>query len=86
MSSGMEVRENEIYTSEEVKHLLKISQSTFLRLVKKGVLRAAKVGGQYRILGKEILNLVSPKLEQKAARAYQLVRSRVKRQLERIGR
>jgi len=33
----VEVRENEIYTSEETKSLLKISQSTFLRLVKKRV-------------------------------------------------
>lgn len=55
----MEVRENEIYTPEEVKSLLKISRSTFLRLIKRGVLQAAKVGGQYRILGREILRLVS---------------------------
>ena len=82
----MEVREQEIYTSEETKSLLKISQSTFLRLVKKGVLRAYKVGGQYRILGREILHLVSPRLEQKAVVAYRKVRNGVKKQLERIGK
>ncbi len=80
----MEVRENEIYTSEETKSLLKISQSTFLRLIKKGILRAYKVGGQYRILGREILHLVSPQLERKAARAYRKVRNGVKRRLEKI--
>ena len=81
----MEVNEREIYTAEETKGLLKISQSTFLRLVKKGVLRAYKVGGQYRILGKEILHLVSPRLEEKAARAYRRVRNGVKRRLERVS-
>ena len=77
----MEVLENEIYTSEETKSLLKISQSTFLRLIKKGVLRAYKVGGQYRILGKEILHLVSPGLEEQAARAYRKVKNSVRRKL-----
>lgn len=79
-----EVRENEIYTSDEVESLLKISRSTFLRLIKKGILRAYKVGGQYRILGREILNLVSPKLEQRAVDAYRRVRNGMKRRLEAI--
>lgn len=56
----MEIKENEVYTSEEVKSILKISQSTFLRLIKKGILRAGKIGGQYRILGKELLRMVCP--------------------------
>jgi len=81
----MEVNEREIYTADETKSLLKISQSTFLRLVKRGVLRAYKVGGQYRILGKEILHLVSPRLEQKAATAYRRVRNGVKRRLEKVA-
>lgn len=81
----MEVNEKEIYTSEETKSLLKISQSTFLRLVKKGVLNAYKVGGQYRILGREILHLVSPSLEEKAAKAYRKVRNGVKRRLDKIN-
>ena len=81
----MEIRENEIYTSEETKALLKISQSTFLRLVKKGVLHAYKVGGQYRILGREILHLVSPDLEQKVTDAYLGVREKVKQRLEKIS-
>jgi excisionase family DNA binding protein len=81
----MEVNEREIYTAEETKGLLKISQSTFLRLVKRGVLRAYKVGGQYRILGREILHLVSPRLEQKAVGAYRRVRNGVKRRLEKVS-
>ncbi|MFC1517415.1 helix-turn-helix domain-containing protein [Candidatus Margulisiibacteriota bacterium] len=56
----MEIKENEVYTSEEVKSILKISQSTFLRLIKKGLLNASKIGGQYRILGKELLRAVCP--------------------------
>jgi excisionase family DNA binding protein len=57
----MEVLEKEIYTAEETKSLLKISRSTFLRLIKRGALQARKVGGQYRILGIEILRLVRPR-------------------------
>lgn len=58
----VEVAEKEIYTAEEAESLLKISRSTFLRLIKRGVLQARKVGGQYRILGEEILRLVKPQL------------------------
>jgi len=83
--TAMQIFENEIYTSEETKSLLKISQSTFLRLIKKGILRAYKVGGQYRILGREILHLVSPQLEEKATTAYRRVRNGVKRSLEKIN-
>ena len=56
----MEIRENEIYTPEEARELLKISASTMTRLIKRGLIRAAKVGRQHRILGKEILRMVSP--------------------------
>ncbi len=56
-----EVASREIYTAEEAESLLKISRSTFLRLIKRGALQARKVGGQYRILGEEILRLVQPK-------------------------
>ena len=59
----MEVQEKAIYTPEEVKTLLKISRSTFLRLIKKGVLQARKVGGQYRVLGVEILRVVRPRFK-----------------------
>lgn len=57
-----EVAAREIYTAEEAESLLKISRSTFLRLIKRGVLQARKVGGQYRVLGEEVLRLVRPVL------------------------
>ena len=55
-----QINENAVYTPEETQSLLKISRSTFMRLIKKGLIRANKVGGQYRILGKELLRLLLP--------------------------
>lgn len=69
-----EVKSNGIYTREEAQELLKISQSTMMRLIKKGLIRTAKVGKQYRIMGKEILRVVSPKLEDKVGKAYNKAR------------
>lgn len=66
----MEIKENEVYTAQEAQQLLKVSPSTTMRLIKKGIIRTAKVGKQYRILGKELLRLVSPKLEDKVGKAY----------------
>ena len=66
----MEIRENEVYTPEETQKILKISQSTMSRLIKQGLIRAAKVGKQYRILGKEILRMVSPKIEDGVGKFY----------------
>lgn len=71
-----EIKENAIYTTREVQDLLKISESTLKRLLKKGILKANKVGGQYRILGKEILSLISPDLEKKAENIYLKVKKR----------
>ena len=50
----------QVYTRSEAEDLLKISQSTMMRLIKKGVVRAAKVGGHYRILGADLLRLFLP--------------------------
>lgn len=66
----MEIKPNEVYTTEEAQKLLKVSPSTTMRLIKKGIIRTAKVGKQYRILGKELLRLVSPKLEDEVGRVY----------------
>ncbi len=55
-----EIKENAVYTSEETQSLLNISRSTFMRLIKKEILRANKIGGQYRVLGREILRLLLP--------------------------
>jgi excisionase family DNA binding protein len=65
-----EIKSDAVYTTNEVQGLLKISESTVKRLLKNGVLRANKVGGQYRILGKEILRLISPALEKKSVGKY----------------
>lgn len=66
----MEIKPNEVYTTQETQELLKVSSSTMMRLIKKGIIRTAKVGKQYRIMGKEVLRLVSPKLEDKVGKIY----------------
>lgn len=65
-----EINLYEVYTTTEAQKLLKISDSTMKRLLKNGLLKANKVGGQYRILGKELLRLVSPELEKEATKSY----------------
>ena len=70
----MEIRENEVYTHEETQALLKVSSSTVTRMIKKGLIRTAKVGKQYRIMGKELLRVLSPQLEDKVGKAYNKAR------------
>lgn len=72
-----EVKPNGIYTTEETRSFLKISESTIKRLLKNGLIRANKVGGQYRILGKEILRVVSPALEKDATKSYLKIKKKV---------
>jgi len=74
---SQEVKPNAIYTTEETKNLLKVSTSTIKRMLKHGLIRANKVGGQYRILGKEILRLVSPSLEKKAEKHYVMLKKKI---------
>jgi excisionase family DNA binding protein len=71
-----EIKENSVYTTKEARNLLKVSESTIKRMLKNGILRANKVGGQYRIMGKEILRLISPDVEKKAGKAYMKVKKR----------
>jgi excisionase family DNA binding protein len=78
-----EIKENAIYTTAETQSILKISTSTIKRLLKKGLIRANKVGGQYRIMGKEILRLVSPSVEQKAVRSYLDLKKKVVNKINR---
>ena len=77
-----EIKPRQVYTTEEARDFLKISQSTIKRLLKKGVIKAYKVGGTYRIWGSEILQLVSPKLESKVYRVYDKVREKTKKTIE----
>jgi excisionase family DNA binding protein len=76
-----EIKDNAIYTTAETQELLKISSSTIKRLLKKGLIKANKVGGQYRILGKEILRLVSPETEKKAIKSYLQMKEKVVRKI-----
>ncbi|MEI7498783.1 MAG: helix-turn-helix domain-containing protein [Candidatus Falkowbacteria bacterium] len=72
-----EIKENAVYTTAEAEKLLKISNSTMKRLLKSGLLKANKVGKQYRILGLEILRLVSPEVEKKAVEKYLTLKQKV---------
>lgn len=72
-----EIKPFAVYTTAETQKLLKISESTIKRMLKKGLIKANKVGGQYRILGKEILRLVSPEVEQKAIESYLNIKKKV---------
>lgn len=69
-----EIKPNEVYTTEEAQELLKVSNSTMKRLLKKGLIRANKIGKQYRIFGHELLRLLSPEIDQKATNLYQKVK------------
>jgi len=77
-----EIKPKEIYTTKEAQDFLKISSSTIKRLLKRGILKAYKVGGTYRIWGSEILSLVSPKLEKKVYRVYKKIRNKTKKAIE----
>jgi len=70
----MEIKPNSVYTTAEAQDLLKVSNSTMKRLLKQGLIRANKIGKQYRILGHELLRLLSPDVDQKATDLYQKVK------------
>ncbi len=77
-----EIKQNEVYTSKQTEELLKISSSTLKRLLKNGLLRANKVGGQYRILGHELLRMLSPDLDTQATRKYQEIKTKTKQKVK----
>ena len=66
----MILNETEIYTADEAQQIMKISYATFRRLVKKGDLCAVKIGGQYRIMGRQILELLNPTLPRRVKGIY----------------
>lgn len=76
-----EIKPNAVYTVVETQELLKISNSTIKRLLKKGILKANKIGKQYRILGIEILRLVSPEVEKKAVKTYLGLKNKVVKEI-----
>jgi excisionase family DNA binding protein len=77
-----EIKKNEVYTTAETQEILKISSSTMKRLLKKGLIRANKIGRQYRILGKEILRTISPEVERQATRSYQRLKKDAKEKIK----
>lgn len=77
-----EIKSNKIYTPKEARDFLKVSESTMKRMLKRGIIKAYKVSGQYRIWGDEILRLVSPKLESKVYKAYKGFREKTREVLE----
>lgn len=74
----MNLNPNEVYTTAETQQILKVSSSTMKRLLKKGLIRANKIGGQYRILGHELLKVLSPEIDKDATNLYQKVKTKVK--------
>lgn len=72
-----EIKPSTVYTTSETEKILKISNSTLKRLIKSGLLKANKVGRQYRIMGLEILRLVSPEVEKKAVKTYLGIKKKV---------
>lgn len=82
MLSMQEIHPNAIYTTNETRDILRVSTSTMKRMLKGGIIRANKIGKQYRILGKEILRLISPSLEEEAALAYTSVKKTVKQKIK----
>lgn len=77
-----EIKPNQVYTTEEAQEYLKVSNSTIKRWLKAGIINANKVGGRYKILGAELLRVVSPKTETKARHLYFRLKDRTKRAIE----
>jgi excisionase family DNA binding protein len=79
---SVEIKPDQIYTTQEARGFLKVSKSTFKRFLKKGIVEAYKIGGSYRIWGREILKLLSPKIEEKAVNMYQRLKEKTKKTIE----
>lgn len=77
-----EIKSDKVYTTEEAQDYLRVSNSTIKRLLKKGIINANKVGGRYKILGNELLRLVSPKKETKAEQLYYRLKGKTKKVVE----
>jgi len=76
------IEPDKIYTTSEAQDFLKVSKSTIKRFLKNGIIKAYKVGGQYRIWGDEILKLVSPKLESGVYNFYRKVKDKTKKTID----
>ena len=74
-----EIKPDEVYTTKESQDFLRVSNSTIKRFLKNGILKANKVGGRYRVMGRELLRLVSPEVEKEAAKVYQKLKKQTKK-------
>lgn len=70
----MKIEEDQLYTPKEVQAYLKVSSSTMTRMIKKGLILAARVGKQYRIRGAEILIFLMPQIASKVRYKYRRAR------------
>lgn len=77
-----EIKPKNIYTTEEARDFLKVSDSTMKRMIKSGIITAYKVSGRYRIWGDEILRLVSPTIERRIYNTYKDIREKTKKAIE----
>lgn len=83
IGSDMEqIKPHQVYNTKETQDFLKISESTIKRWLRKGIIRANKIGGRYKILGSEILRLISPALEKDTRKAYRNLRDKTKKQIK----
>lgn len=76
-----EIRPHQVYTTEEARSFLRISERTMKRWLKRGIIRANKIGSRYRIMGAELLALVSPEVERKAEGAYKRLKKKVQEKI-----
>jgi len=76
------IKPNKIYNTEEAQDYLRVSNSTIKRLLKKGIINANKVGGRYKILGNELLRLVSPKKKTKVEHLYYRLKGKTKKVID----
>jgi len=77
-----EIQPNEVYTTKEAEDLLRVSNSTMKRLLKQGLIRANKIGKQYRILGHELLRLLSPEVDEKVSGTYGKLKRKIIKKTE----
>ena len=77
-----EIKPNKIYTTEEVRGFLKISESTMKRMLKSGILKTYKIGNRHRIWGHEILKMLSPEVGVKVYGVYKNLRAKTKNIIE----
>lgn len=74
-----EIKPDEVYTTQEARDFLKVSESTLKRFLKKGIINARKVGGRYKILGSELLELVSPSVHDRVHQLYHRLRNKAEK-------